>query len=172
MAGSALPTQAIRLVLEAAAAFVGVDPSLIKAIAWVESNWKPRAQSPVGARGLMQLMPSVCTDQGVTDVVDPAQNVIAGARHIRAQLKRFGNLKLALAAYNWGPRNVAEKHVKGGGELPATVEDYCSKVLARLELERVSQPLVTIAGCTLTRCVLCGRDTRHCSPNAPQEGNT
>lgn len=158
-----LPQTSIRLVLEQAAAHVGLDPNLIKAVAWCESSWRPRAKSEAGAQGLMQLMPAVCTDQGVKDAFDPMQNAIGGARHLKALIKRFGDLRLALAAYNWGPGNVQRKHLDNGGAIPGEVHQYVDHVLARLELERSSAGLA--AGATI--CDLCGRPLDSCSPGAP-----
>jgi soluble lytic murein transglycosylase-like protein len=84
------------LVLEAARAH-GVDPALVRAVIRAESRYDPRAVSPRGARGLMQLMPRVARELGVTDAFDPRQNVFD--RH-------DGDVVLALASYNAGPTNV------------------------------------------------------------------
>lgn len=167
MGRSPLPSTAIRLVLEQAAAYVGIDPNLVKAVAWVESSWRPRAKSDAGACGLMQLMPAVCTDEGVIDSLDPMQNAIGGARHLRAMIKRFGDLRLALAAYNWGPGNVQRKHLDAGGAIPGEVHAYVDHVLARLELERTSVGVQTVPCCTM-----CGRAIEQCSPGAPAPEGT
>src|SRR5688572_11177863 len=103
MGDALLPRTAVRLALETAAAFVGIDVNLVKAVAHVESSWNPKAKSVKGAKGLMQLMSAVCKDEGVTDPLDPLQNAIAGARFLKKLIKRFGDVRLALAAYNWGP---------------------------------------------------------------------
>lgn len=73
-------------------------PSLLDALVWQESRWQHEAVSPVGARGLAQLMPGTAREMGV-DIRDPFQNLEGGARCLRIQLNRFeGNLALALAA--------------------------------------------------------------------------
>ena len=72
-----------------------------------ESGWNPRAVSPKGAQGLGQLMPATARDLGVSDPFDPAQNLDGAARYFAAQLARFGDVALALAAYNAGPEAVA-----------------------------------------------------------------
>ncbi len=108
----------------------GVDPTLVKAVALVESGFDPKATSPKGAQGLMQLMPKTAAQYGVTNLKDPYQNLSAGAKHLRELLDRYeGNVTLALAAYNAGSGAVA-RH----GGVPAYAEtiDYVKKVQAKL----------------------------------------
>jgi hypothetical protein len=96
-----------RLIAEAATTY-GVDVDLVRAVIKAESNFNPRARSPVGAEGLMQLMPALQKDFGITDPFDPRQNVMGGVRYLRKLLdKHGGNVALALASYNAGPMNVA-----------------------------------------------------------------
>jgi hypothetical protein len=79
-----------------------LHPRLLAAVAEVESGFNPFAVSPVGARGLMQLMPAVWVAEGLLEPHDPQQNVLAGAAHLQRLLQRFGRLDWALAAYNAG----------------------------------------------------------------------
>jgi soluble lytic murein transglycosylase-like protein len=111
----------------AAARRHGVPESLIAAVIRAESAFNPRAVSPKGARGLMQLMPTTASALGVRDVFDPAENIDGGVRHLRALLERFSSdLALALAAYNAG-----EQAVLAYGGIPPYPEtrDYVARVL-------------------------------------------
>ena len=84
-----------------------VDPALVAAVIEQESRFKARAKSPVGARGLMQLMPRTGRWMGAQNLYDPEQNIDAGVKYIAYLDKRFnGDLKKIVAAYNGGEGNV------------------------------------------------------------------
>lgn len=92
---------------------LGLDPHLLSAVIWAESRCNPRAVSPKGAQGLMQLMPATARQYAVADPFDPLQNITGGARYLRDLLQMFaGNLELALAAYNAGPRSVLDARMR------------------------------------------------------------
>jgi len=108
----------------------GVDPTLVKAVALVESGFNPKAVSSKGAQGLMQLMPATAERYGISDLRDPYQSLRAGAAHLRDLLDEYeGNVTLALAAYNAG-----SGAVKRYGGVPAYEEtqQYVKKVQAKM----------------------------------------
>jgi soluble lytic murein transglycosylase-like protein len=84
-----------------------VDWRLVAAVLEVESNFNPKAVSPKGALGLMQLMPETAKLYQVKDPYDPAQNIEAGVRHLKMLMERYaGKLEFVLAAYNSGEKTV------------------------------------------------------------------
>lgn len=111
------------------AAKYDISPALLEAVVWQESRWNPSAVSPVGARGLTQLMPGTARMMGV-DADDPHMNLEGGARYLREQLDAFGgDVQKALAAYNAGPARV-----RRAGGIPAIREtqEYVAAIMARL----------------------------------------
>lgn len=104
----------------------GMDPLLCNAVAQTESGYNARAVSRKGAIGLMQLMPGTARILGVSDAFDPKQNVQGGIKYLSEQLKAFGKMELAIAAYNAGPEAVRKYH--GIPPYPETV-NYVKKVL-------------------------------------------
>ncbi len=117
----------IRKLADHYAAKKHVPPALVKAVIEAESNFNPLAVSPKGAKGLMQLMPSVIKDLGVQDPFDPNQNIDAGVSLLKDLLGEYnGDYTKALAAYNAGRRAVNEKG--GIPDYPETRE-YVKKVI-------------------------------------------
>ncbi len=116
-----------------AAARTSLDPALILSVIKAESNGDPRAVSRAGARGLMQLVDSTAADYQVEQVFDPRENIMAGSRYLRDLVDRFGDLRLALAAYNAGPENVTR--YQGVPPFKET-RDYVDKVLTTMRTLR------------------------------------
>jgi soluble lytic murein transglycosylase-like protein len=115
-----------REIAEASAKWA-VPERLIWAVIRVESGFDPRAVSPKGARGLMQLMPETAALLGVRDIFNPRENIHGGARHLRGMMDRFHyDLPMAIAAYNAGERPVAS--FRGIPPYPETRE-YVARVL-------------------------------------------
>jgi soluble lytic murein transglycosylase-like protein len=105
----------------------GLDPNLILAIIQTESDFNPRARSPMNAQGLMQLIPETAARFGVRDTTNPVQNLHGGMAYIRWLLSFFqGDLRLSLAGYNAGERAV-EKYL--GVPPYQETQDYISKVI-------------------------------------------
>jgi soluble lytic murein transglycosylase-like protein len=107
--GGAVPSEVApyKSMIERSAARWGVDPALIQAVIQHESGGNANATSDAGAMGLMQLMPETARALGVTNAYDPAQSIDAGTHYLSTQLQRFGDVKLAIAAYDAGGAAVA-----------------------------------------------------------------
>lgn len=115
--------------IEQAAVRHGVDPRLLTALVWTESAFREDALSPAGAIGLGQLMPGTAAGMGV-DPHDPLQNLDGAATYIATQLRNFGSVDLALAAYNAGPGRVQRA---GGVPNIAETQAYVRIVTDRYE---------------------------------------
>jgi|SRR5690554_1332258 len=112
-------------IIEEASEAYDVPFGFIKAVIRIESAFRPDAVSPVGAMGLMQLMPRTAASLNVTDAYDPRQNIYGGAKFLRILIDRYdGDINLILAAYNAG--DVAVKRY-GGIPYPQT-RDYVASV--------------------------------------------
>jgi soluble lytic murein transglycosylase-like protein len=104
------PASPFEAFIEEASALYGVSADLVRAVIQTESGFDPNAVSHVGAKGLMQIMPRTARALGITDPMDPKQNIFGGVKYLCKLLERHnGNVALALASYNAGPGNV-NKH--------------------------------------------------------------
>lgn len=103
-----------------------VDEGLLRAVVEQESGFRACATSHKGAMGLMQLMPATAATFRVEDPYDPAQNMEAGTRYLRQLLDQYGDVELALSAYNAGPGRVKER-------VPAIAEtqNYVASIMGR-----------------------------------------
>jgi hypothetical protein len=138
-----------------------LDPNLIHAVIWVESRHQPRAKSPAGARGLMQLMPATANGlaremgESRAQVYDPEFNVMAGSRYLSHMLERYeGDEALALAAYNAGAGNI-DKWIAADGLPPRSIEYVQLVMEARRRFEALngewSMPVDTAPATMLAR---------------------
>ncbi len=127
------PQQDVHALVKKAAEQHGVDPRLISSVIAAESAYNPKAISSKGAAGLMQLMPGTARDLGVTDRLDPSQNINGGTAYLKKLLERYSGFKnqleRAVAAYNAGPATV-DSH----GGLPPYREtiDFVSRVARKI----------------------------------------
>ena len=117
----------------------GLDPLLVAAVIEVESAGRPQAVSHVGALGLMQILPATGRElaqkhgvpwSGPNTLFDPAINVKLGAAYLRELTNRYGDVSIALAAYNWGP-GVIDQRLREGTTLPSEYIDSVMRAFVR-----------------------------------------
>lgn len=116
--------------IEASANRYKLDPNLIRAVMKQESAFNPYSLSTTGAQGLMQLMPDTADALGVDDPWNIEKNIDGGSQYLKEQLDTFGDIRLALAAYNAGSNSVLK--YKGIPPYDET-RDYIVKVLKYLD---------------------------------------
>jgi soluble lytic murein transglycosylase-like protein len=122
------PNTTMNEAFQQASGATGVPQPLLRAVAQAESSMNPRAVSPAGAMGLMQLMPRTAAGLGVTQPFDVGQNVMGGAQHLQEMLTRYhGNVPLALAAYNMGA-TALDKRLASGRALPQETQQYVARI--------------------------------------------
>lgn len=130
------PAEAYDDIIREAAAEYELDPDLIRAVMQTESAFDPLVVSRAGAEGLMQLMPELAAEMGVTDSFDPRENIMGGVRYLRRLLDVYdGDLSLALAGYNAGPGNV--ERYGGVPPFPETLK-YVQTITLLLKRSRSS----------------------------------
>lgn len=129
-AGGETVAQALCRVITSAAAVQKVPVGFLTRLIWQESAFRSEATSPAGAQGIAQFMPGTAAERGLDDPFDPEKAVPASAALLSELAGRFGNLGLAAAAYNAGPRRVAD-WLAGRGGLPFETRDYVERITGR-----------------------------------------
>jgi hypothetical protein len=126
----------------------GVDEDLVWVVIRQESGFNPKAVSPKGAMGLMQLMPGTAAQMGVSDAFDVEQNIAGGIKYLERCLDQFNqNVGLALAAYNAGPDNVVK--YQGCPPFPET-RQYVTSILQAYAGESIRGDLKLISMVSVT----------------------
>jgi soluble lytic murein transglycosylase-like protein len=130
-----LPPAEMDPIVDAAAQKNQLQTALLRSVIDQESGGRPCAVSPRGAQGLMQLMPDTVDTLQVADPFDPRQNVEAGAKYLKQLLDKYkGDLSLALAAYNAGPKTVDQAN--GVPAIPET-RNYVDSITKRVQPDAV-----------------------------------
>jgi hypothetical protein len=142
MVAIAPPPPHIQQLVEKSAREHNVDPLLVQSVIQVESNYNHYAVSPKGAEGLMQLMPGTARMLGVSNSFDPAQNIEAGVKYLRYLQNVYQDDRLALAAYNAGPKAV-DKY-KGAPPYLET-QDYVNHVGQRYQTAKHNEAVKNTA---------------------------
>lgn len=123
-----------------------VDADLITSVIQAESGFNPRARSPKGAQGLMQLMPATASKLGVKDAYEPRDNIEAGTRYLRQLLEQYnGDLVKALAAYNAGPERVEQYR---GVPPYRETRNYVRQVIVDFNRKKLAQEKATVGAAT------------------------
>lgn len=116
----------------------GISADLVRAVIQAESGFNPRALSPKGAMGLMQLMPATARDLGVDNPFQPGENIRGGVAYLARLLTRFNqDVHLALAAYNAGPHRVEQYD---GVPPYRETQQYVKKITAAAQLQAAPPP--------------------------------
>lgn len=114
-------------IINAAGQQYGIDPDLLRAQMMQESGGNPNAVSKRGAMGLMQLMPGTAADMGVSNIKDPNQNIMGGAKYMRQLIDKYGDIDKAVQAYNVGP-GAFDEIQSGKRKLPQETSEYLDRV--------------------------------------------
>lgn len=122
--------QALCRLIETSARARNLPPAFLTRLIWRESSFRPGAVSSAGAQGVAQFMPGTAAERGLSDPFDPEAAIPASAALLADLRARFGNLGLAAAAYNSGPRRV-EDWLSARGGLPLETRDYVLAITGR-----------------------------------------
>jgi hypothetical protein len=143
--------------IEIAAAADDLPVEYFTRLIWTESSFRAEVVSPKGAQGIAQFMPATAAERGLADPFDPYQAIPASAKLLKDLAQRFGNLGLAAAAYNSGPRRV-EEWLAGTGGLPQETQAYVAAITGRAaedwrSLSATDEPIEAQSQTGPTSCV-------------------
>lgn len=118
-------------IIKRAAERYDVDEDLIRSVVKVESSFNPKAVSPAGAMGMMQLMPGTAKELGVKNPFNAEENIMGGTLYLSRLLDRYdGNIRSALAAYNWGMGNLEKQPASA---MPGETRRYVSRIMGMVD---------------------------------------
>lgn len=150
-----LPVEKVCDALAAAAEDTGLPPAFFARLIWQESGFRQRVVSRAGAQGVAQFMPGTAVQMGLHNPFDPIASVAASARFLRELMQYFGNIGLAAAAYNAGPRRV-EEWLAQRGKMPDETRNYVKNITGQPVEKWTERAEIDVAA--------------HLPPRAPCEG--
>jgi soluble lytic murein transglycosylase-like protein len=162
----AIPHTEVCEALASAAVVNDVPAPFFIRLIWQESGFRQNVISPAGAQGVAQFMPATAAEHGLDDPFNPLQAVRASARLLRNLIHQFGNVGLAAAAYNAGPRRVQEWLDKKG-KLPEETQNYVERITGK-KAEQWKAKAAAVAPIRVPARAPCQREAGLYAANGPE----